>query len=201
MQKDFTPNSVEQNTQILADYLPQGVLYRAKNIDGSKLRTLLQALSLEYTRIQGKIEELSEQYYMPQTTNLLEAWERVLGIPDDCFTNTVSVKDRRLQIVAKFALMNVTTTEDWIYLASFLGYNISIEYGTPYMVLPFKLPFILGSEKAAKFTMIINFLDLPPPTNVFPLTLPFMLGNISMIQCVFEHIKPANVKIIYRYLG
>jgi hypothetical protein len=114
----------------------------------------------------------------------------------------VDIAIRRVQCVAKFAKMNIATEKDWIDLARTLGYNIRIEHSTDYMCLPFILPFILGTGKTARFTIIVVFIDLPQPSNVFPLTLPFTLGeDANVLKCVFAHLKPANVQILYKYEG
>lgn len=202
MKNSFEPNSLETNTKVMASYLPKGELFTAKDIFNSNFNKLMRALAVEFGRDQDKLYELYQEYDMNNTSNLIDEWESALGIPDDCFTNTVDLPTRRLQCVAKFAKMNIATERDWIDLASFLGYNIAIEHGTTYMVLPFLLPFILGSGKTAKFTIIVIFLDLPKPTSVLPLTLPFVLGDSgNVIKCIFEHLKPANVQILYKYMG
>jgi hypothetical protein len=198
----FIPNNLNTNTKVMASYLPLGQAFNAKDIFNSNFNKLMRALAVEFGRDQSILYELSQEYNISKTNNLIEEWENALGIPDDCFSNTVSITQRQLQCVAKFAKMNIATEKDWIDLARFFGYNIAIEHGDKYMVLPFTLPFILGTGKTSRFTIIIVFLDLPKPSNVFPLTLPFTLGaGVNLIQCLYEHLKPANVKILYKFLG
>jgi uncharacterized protein YmfQ (DUF2313 family) len=202
MKQSFIPNDLNTNTKVMAGYLPLGEVFNAKDILNSNFNKLMRALAQEFGRSQSKLYELEQEYDMQNTTNLIDEWEAALGIPDECFSNTVDIITRRIQCVAKFAKMNIATEQDWIDLAALLGYNIRIEHGTDYMCLPFILPFILGTTKTARFTIIIVFVDLPPPTCVLPLTLPFTLvdgGNV--LTCVFEHLKPANVQILYRYEG
>jgi uncharacterized protein YmfQ (DUF2313 family) len=202
MKQSFAPNDLNTNTRIMASYLPPGKAFEAGAMSGSNFNKLMHALAVEFGRNQEILSELAEQHDISNTVNLLEEWESALGIPDDCFDTTGTIEQRQKKCVAKFAKMNIAIYNDWIYLADFLGYNITIEYGSKYMVLPFILPFILGDAKTAKFTIIINFIDLPSPTCVLPLTLPFTLGDGgNTLKCIFEHLKPANVRIIYKYLG
>ena len=202
MKNSFVPNDLITNTKIMSSYLPQGEVFNAKNISNSNFNKLMRALAREFGRSQDKLYELEQEYDMQSTSNLIEVWESALGIPDECFSNIGSIETRRIQCVAKFAKMNIAIEQDWIDLAYFLGYNITIEHGTKYMVLPLTLPFILGTGKTARFTIIINFIDLPKPSCVLPLTLPFTLGDGgNVLKCVFAHLKPANVQIIYKYLG
>lgn len=194
MKTDFKPNSIDKNTQVLANYLPSGELYRAKNIEDSNLRKMLKALSYEYTRLQEKINELVEEHYLPTTVNLLDLWEKALGIPDECFSNMVSIEQRQLQIVAKLAKMNLTTEQDWIDLAALFGYEIKIEYVT--------YPSDYASSwKEAKFSMIVRFINFDDPqSNVFPCKFPILFdGQSNMLVCLFEKCKAADTKVIYLY--
>lgn len=199
MNQNFDQNSIETNTALLAAYLPQGKMYDAKNIRDTNFNKLLVSFSQEYTRIQEKINELSYEDYIAQTQELIENWESALGIPDDCFTNTVSLTQRQLQCVVKFAQMNIQTEADFIQLAATLGYQIEILHGIVYSVFPMLLPALLGSAKSARFTMIIKFLNMDKPQNVFPMTFPFVFQGQNVMECVFNHLKPANVRIIYWY--
>lgn len=201
MKNDFFPNSQEENTQTIANYLPEGDLFVGRNIENANFRKWLRGYAAEKTRIDNTVYALASESDITKTYNLIEKYESALGIPDDCFSIDVDIVQRRKQCVAKLALMNCTTSQDWIDLAAYFGYQIKIEYGSPHMVFPMKFPIIFGTLKEAKFTIIISFLNVPKPSNVFPLTFPITFGKKNFMVCLFEHIKPANVRIIYKYLG
>lgn len=204
-QTTFVANSAETNAQTLADYLPGGKLFAAKNILESNLRKLLQAFSYELTRAEQKLEELVDEYYFPTTHNLIDYWEEIVGIPDECFSvEGKTIEERRKQVIAKFALMNLTTDIDFIELAAYFDTNIEILNGFDFgsffpLVFPF---FFFANEKEAKFSMVVKFLDIDRPQNTFPLTFPFTFdppNDADFIICLFEKLKPANVKILRRY--
>jgi len=201
MTNDFRPNTIVENTDCLVAYIPDGRLFAAKRIEGSNLRTLFSSFAFEFTRLQNKIYELSVEDDLAHTTNLLDEWEKALQIPDTCLTNTVSLVQRRKQLVAKFALMNLTTEKDWVDLAFFFGYRIKIEYGTQYSIFTMKFPlYFSGSIKAAKFTMIINFYETEQPKNLFTLTFPIKFENsVQFLMCLFRKLKPANVNLHFRW--
>ncbi|MGD9276260.1 MAG: DUF2313 domain-containing protein [Candidatus Pacearchaeota archaeon] len=204
-QTTFIVNTDEQITQSLADYLPNDDIFRSKNIQGSNLRSLLQAFSSEFMRVEAKIKELADEHYLPYTYNLIDEWERQLGIPDECFNpKNKSIEERRQYAIAKFALMNLTSTPDFIALADFFGVRIEILNGYQHSnFFPFTFPiYFFGSIKEAKFTMIVHFLDINRPSNVFPLTFPITFGEetlANLILCIFNKLKPAPVKIVARY--
>lgn len=59
----------------------------------------------------------------------------------------------------------------------------------------------LASEKAAKFTMIVEF--AVDPEEQFTYIFPFPFGNdlILILECLFNKIKPANTQIIFRQVA
>jgi uncharacterized protein YmfQ (DUF2313 family) len=197
----FKPNTIVENTNCLVSYLPNGRLFAAKNIDGTNLRKLYASFSPEFTRLQNKIYELSNEDDLANTTNLISEWESALGIPDTCLKNNVSLAQRRKQIVAKFALMNITTEEDWINLALFFGFRIKIEYGTTFGLFTMQFPlYFSGSSRAARFTMIITFIDLYKPRNIFTMQFPIHFEeNTVFLMCLFKKLKPANVNLHFRW--
>lgn len=200
---DFKPGTIVDNTDALVAYLPNGRLFAAKNIEGTNLRKLFEAFSGEMGRMENKIYELAVEDDLANTTNLLEEWEHALMIPDTCLTNNTTIEQRRKQIVAKFALMNITTEKDWIDLAQFFGFTITIEHGVEASVFPIRFPiYFAASAKAARFTMIITFTDLIKPTNVFTCTFPITFSNNeNFLMCLFYHLKPANVNLQFRWTG
>ena len=181
-QQVFITNTVDENTQSLADYLPNDEFHRAKNIDNSNFRNLLHSLANEFSRMENKIQELADEHYLPQTFNLIDEWERELGIPDQCFSPLgKTIEERRQYAIAKFALMNLTTTVDFIALADFFGITVEILNGIEHSnFFPMTFPiYFFGSIKEAKFTMIVYLPDLDRPTSVFPLTFPVTFGDTS----------------------
>jgi len=195
-------NSPAVNSQTLADYLPGGELYKGKNIQDSNIKKLLNALAEEVTRAEEKIVEVVDEHDLSRTVEFITDWEKVLGIPDDCFDPyNKTLDERRQYAIAKLARMNLTNRQDFIDLAAFFDIEVTIESGSKYKsVFPMIFPIIFGS-KAAKFTMIVTFVGIDKPENVFPMVWPFKFGSIptAFIQCLFLKLRPANVQIIWRY--
>lgn len=201
-QNRFLAYSLQTNAQALADYLPGGELYRAKNIQNSNIRKYLQGVSYELIRVENTLKQLADDYYIWTTSELLTEWENTLGIPDSCFkTEGKTLDERRRQCIAKLALCNVQTREDFIFLACFLGFDVSITNGVAYAVFPLIFPILLSSEKEAHFTMVVTFNDRDRPSDVFPLTFPIVFGedDTQIIKCLFTKLKPAETRIIFRY--
>lgn len=201
-QTEFVANSQSTNAQTLADYLPNGPLYLAKNIPNTNFRNMLESLALEFVRKENALETVADQYYPFLTTDFLAEWESALRIPDECFSvEGVSIEQRRKQVVAKLALDKLITRDDFIALAAFFGYTISITTGFGAATLPAVLPFILdGSAKERKFTITVTFLGVSP-TPGLPYVLPFVLppnNPTDFLECFIKKMVPANVNVIFK---
>jgi uncharacterized protein YmfQ (DUF2313 family) len=204
MKKDFTPNTIEENTQFFAGMLPSGQPFDAKNIYNSNLRKLLRAFSTEGFRVQNKIYELSEEFDITKTVNLIEAWESLLGIPDQCFDTLpiyLTIEQRRLQVLCKFARMNLTTEKNWIDLAKLFDIDIQIIHPSDNSSFDYTFDFhMYDDRKNQRFTMIIKFLHMAAPENVFNCTFDFTFDDtVPFIMCLFDQARPANVHIVYEY--
>lgn len=202
-QDRYLAYNLATNTQALANYLPGGEFYRAKNITDSNFRKFLAGIANEIIRIENKLKELADNYYIWTTDALLTEWERTLGIPDTCFKVQDKTLDmRRRQVIAKLALSNIQTREDFIFLACFLGFDIEIETGTSHGIFPMQFPILLGaSAKQIRFTFIVIFKDRLRPTSVFPAQFPILLGldDTGVLRCLFNKLKPAETRVIFRY--
>lgn len=208
----FTPNPKQTHfvaedevtaTQMLAAFLPNGELFRAKNIVDSKLYKFINGIVEEIIRAQEKIVEIADEYDLSRTQELILEWESALGIPDECFdpiSSNAALSDRREYVIAKLARMNIINRQEFIDLASLLGISIEITGGGgKYSTFPYTFPMILfGSKKEAYFTMIVWF-DPAQEINTFTYTFPitFTLNKLSILECLFTKLSPANVKVIF----
>lgn len=177
MTNRFEEHTLEQNTQSLANTLPNGGTFIAKNIDQSNLRNLLVGLSGEIFRIESLLVDLTEEYYIPQTTLLIEEWERALGIPDGCFNAQGSIEERRIHCIAKFLAAGTQTGADFIAVAALFGKTVTIidDPSEPYVIK------IEGPELV---------------TNVPPYNVPFSLDSgETILECFLNKLKPANCTI------
>lgn len=199
--KLFRDRTDEERTKSLGDFLPGGRLFHSKNIEESNLRNLLLGLAREIGRVDSMMNDISSEHDPRITEKLIAEWERALGIPDGCFSNTEDLATRREQVVQKLS-MAVSTREDFIALAAALGFTVEITGGAYYGVFTMVFPIMFfPTAKAAKFTMLVD-LDASLNPSLFTLVFPFTFGarEGNIIECLFNKLKPANVEAIYRYI-
>lgn len=200
-QQRYIPNDVDTNTQTLANYLPGGKNFQGKNIEGSNVRKVLGVLALELIRKETTLETIADQYYPFNTVDFITEWESALRIPDDCFrVEDVSLEQRQKQIIAKLAIDNIITRQDFVALAAFFGFSITVETGFQGDTFPMTFPFILAGEVIEeKFTMVVTFMNMTPDSG-FPYTFPLTFTDenpTQFLECLIIKLAPANVNVIF----
>jgi uncharacterized protein YmfQ (DUF2313 family) len=196
----FTVHSQDENAQSLANFLPGGLLFEAKNIQGSNLRNFLFGLAAEFQRCEQLLSDTTTEYDIRTTNNLISEWEQAVGIPDCCFTNTGSIEERRANVLVKIASPGVSTAQDFIDLAAILGYTITIErLDEVEFYPPYDVPFtpIYGVPESRYVWIVVGDGVV---ANVPPYDVPFSLGDstATLLQCVFNQLKSAQTLILYQ---
>lgn len=195
----FQRRDIEAYTDSLADYLPGGELFISKSVQDSNFRKLLRGMAWELFRANGLLRDYSCEVLPDQTEKFLNEWESALGIPDDCFTGTGSVTERRRDILTKLAALGVQTPEDFVELAAIFGVTVTVTPGVEEIQFPLVFPVLMfNTNKEARFTIVVEFTVLD--TSRFPLTFPIQFGDdvIAILECLFNKLKPANCQIIFQ---
>ncbi len=194
----FRQHTQEQHTQALANFLPNGELYIAKNISESNIRKWLRGLSGVMVNAESLLVLWDREMDVRYTTQLLEEWERTVGIPDDCFTTDGTIEQRRTNVLVKLSALGVQTEADFINLAALYGVAIEIWHGIDHngFVLDFPVIFF-PNARAARFTMIVRYYLDESAGFSFDFPIEFGTALLAFLQCLFAKLAPANVDIIW----
>lgn len=179
---------------------PQGKLF--KFFDGSNQDKLVAGIADELARIDDRGDKILQESDPRTTEELLPEWEEMLGLPDECGSNAVTVQDRRNQILQKLKLLGGQSKALYVELAQQLGYDVSIEDVIEYQ------PFVAGSRAGDRLTngpwqhtwaMII------PEFTVRP----FVAGSYAgerlvefgddLLECIITKYKPAQTIVLFIY--
>lgn len=187
----ITAHTNIQHADSLAKYMPNGILFEAKNIDDSNFRQLLLGLAGELFTAEGYLITLQEEYLPDQTVLFLDEWEQALGIPDSCFSGTGTLNERRRDIVVKLSSLGVQTILDFEALAALFSVSVTILAGNDPAVSPAITPI-----RDARNTIVVEFI----PPFVFPYTFPINFGSqeISILECLFEKLKPSTSQVLFQ---
>jgi uncharacterized protein YmfQ (DUF2313 family) len=190
----------EQQTDVIAGYLPNNEIFESKNYPDSNLRKVLLGLALEFTNYRDSINELVQQYFPDETTLFIEDWEQVVGIPDECLPVASTIEERRTNVLLKLAGINATTAQQFTDIAAILGFEIEVTNATDFSTFPYTLPIVLLTAADLPFTIFVTIIG-EEPTNVFPYTFPFSFSDPieDLLRCLFEKLIPAHCQIIFRF--
>ena len=201
MTKLFSDKTLEDQENSLALFMPEGDIFASKNEETSVFRKFIQGLSGELKRVYDGMNDLSEDYDINLTTELITNWESAVGIPDDCFPGTGDIATRRTHVLLKFAKMNVQTTDDFVNLAVSLGFtDVQIFQLQENALPPYDVPFNPTVGPGSRF--IISVIGTDVISDIPPYDVPFTpsSNNSSILACVFDSVKPANVQVIFANL-
>lgn len=125
--------TLQDYTHMLRGLLPRGVIWRCEQ--GSKLSSFLTGNALELTRLDGEGYRLIAEIDPQSSTEAIEDWERVLGLPDSCGSDADTLAARRAQVLQKLLRPQGQAASTYIELAATLGYpNATVETFPPFRV-------------------------------------------------------------------
>lgn len=196
---NFKAHTREEHQLALAQYLPTGK--NAKLNPSSNIYNLLYGLGGELTRVDELFEYTFKQLNILTATDLeyMALWEGLVGLPDNVFpqTDSLSIEERRQQVLLKLRGLGTLTEQDFLDLASLLGISIVIEHAVDFLYPPYSVPFYPFFENTARFIMIVrgdNIFDAEYP----PYDVPFTpTAESSQITTLFEILKPSMTKILF----
>jgi len=192
------PETTEASANIIVDHMPVGRAWANKGVKGSILNSLIRGLSSVFLEVQEKIYELSQEFNINLSDDLLPDWETSVGLPDSCIFDLTELSERRESVLRMFSKVPIVTNADFVNLALELsGLDVTIESGTDASVFPLMFPYVFLPSNP-RFTMVVTFNGTTATT--FPFTFPITFqadARIDIVKCVFNVVKPANVTIIY----
>ena len=197
--KLFSERTKEEQTNSLTAFYPAGSAFESANTEGSVFGDFNEGLSGEIKRVYDDMNNLSEDYDILVTDELLSQWEGAVGIPDDCFPGTGTKTERRLHVLLKFAKMNVQTIDEFVEVIELLGFTVTLVPGSEVGIFPLAFPIeFFADTQQARFTLIVN---LDGNNAVFPLSFPveFASSINNIVICILNLIKPTNVKLLLRF--
>ncbi|SDI55029.1 YmfQ family protein [Pseudomonas abietaniphila] len=100
---------------------------------GTTLHSLLDGMSIELARVDGRGEALPTEANPASTNELLSDWERVAGLPDKCSgALEQTIQGRKNALIAKLTSTGGQSPAYFIDLAGALGYDVTIEQFRPF---------------------------------------------------------------------
>lgn len=87
--------------RVMRSLFPRGWAWTQIHDTQSNIRALADSLAIEPCRVQERALQFIDEVFPATTLEMLEDWERLLGLPDDCNPNPESqtINQRRLRVI------------------------------------------------------------------------------------------------------
>lgn len=167
----------------LAQLLPRGSLWALDS--GSVLSKLLLGIADELARVDGRAEDLVEEWDPRTADECLEDWERVLGLsPDEADT----VANRRLAATARFIAQGGCTAAYFTGIATALGFDVVSFTRTNYHTMTMTV-----QQRRPTWTNYVFRAGAARSGD------PLSYRRIPALENEINRWKPAHVKVLFVY--
>ena len=193
------PTAAEYREQLKA-LLPPGQAFPRD--PGTTLHDLLDGMSIELARLDGRASVLPQEANPATSLELLPDWERVAGLPDKCSgVIEETLQGRRNALLTKLTSTGGASTAYFIELAASLGYTVTIEEFRPFRVGVSRAGDLLTNGPWA-YTWLIR----APEVSVTS----FRVGQSAVgerlrtwgndtLECKINQLKPAHTVALFAY--
>lgn len=213
--------SLKKYKELLPALLPKGKLWRPN--DQPVFKSLLDAFAVELCRVDDKVEDLLFQADPRQATideGLIEEYERLLGLPDECTPDDQDLQDRRDQIVQKLTNIGGLSKTFYEFIGDQLGFDISVDNDVNFIVGRsrvgealtnyFNVPFTVGMTVGEQLLLVgwryyfsatlpitaANFFEVGSNTVGDPL----VEFTSEIMECTLVKLKPAHSAIFFKFV-
>lgn len=167
----------------------------------ANLTKTFRAMAEELARIDGRAAQLLKEWEPQSAFELLDDWERALGLPDDCVEGPQTLEERRGAVLAKLTMIGGQTKAFYQTIAARLGVTVTcIDFAE------FRAGFSEAGDPVSNGDWVHAVQIAAPAVNV---TL-FRCGQSTSgnrlstfgndrLECALEDRKPAHAIMIFTY--
>lgn len=169
---------------------------------GTTLHSLLDGMSIELARVDGRGDSLPGEANPASTNELLGDWERVAGLPDKCSgALEETLQGRRNALLTKLSSTGGQSPGYFIGLAASLGYTVTIEE-----FRPFRVGMSRAGDSLTNGPWVFTWLIRAPEVTVTS----FRVGRSAVgerlriwgndtLECIINQLKPAHTIALFAY--
>lgn len=167
----------------------------------ARLASLLGATADELARVDARAADLIAESDPRRSSELLEAWERITGLPDACVTDLGTVQARRDAVAARLGQLGDQSRAYFIALAAAVGFPVTITEFRPFVVGAGGAGDDLTDDAWAHAWRV----NAPAETVRY-----FAVGESvageglaawgnGLLECTVSRVAPAHTKVIFGY--
>lgn len=195
----------ERYSRLMRKLLPSGWAWLRVNDKTSNIFKLFDSASIEYCRVDERARQLIEEVDPSTTFELLEDWERLLGLPDECDPAVdQSLQERRQRVLQVLTTRGGQNEQFYKELAANFGFDVDVISAED------QPPFLAGAGQAGqrltngswRYAFVINapaeFLTLFRAGQSTAGDRLVTIGN-DTLKCLMEKYKPAHTIVLFNF--
>lgn len=189
--------SASDFSQALLRLLPRGLSW-PRDAD-TVLASNTQGLGGAFARNAGRALDLLIDAFPATTYEMLTDWESALGLPGRCTALAPSIEGRQNQVVQALVDSGGQSLDYFVSVAATLGYTITITEFAQHTVTSSVSAPLNGADWAHAWqvnglTSTVVYADVNSPVDE-----PLATWGNTVLECVFNAIKPAHTQLIFNY--
>lgn len=186
-------------TAQLQQLLPTGPAWTRD--PASTLTAVLAALAAGFARLDTRVDDLLAEIDPRSTYDMLEDWERVLGLPDGCSPVSGTLSKRRVALIQKLTSLGGQTPAYYEALAAALGFDVVIhEFDPAVDTYSPGLDITDGKWRLVWRMEILNQTDFTVfRAGVSAAGDRLVEGGALDLECVIRRAKPAHTLVLFTY--
>lgn len=198
--------SLKRYSKLFRKLLPQGWAWQRKHDTDSNLYKLSSSLSVEFCRVEDRSRDLLNEVDPQTTSEMLEDWERLLALPDECSPTdeVLTEQERRDRVVQVLTTRGGQNEAFYRTLASNFGYDIDV------ITVSDQPPFRAGQGRAGdrltNGSWRYAFVITAPADSVERFRAgqnragdPLLSVENEVLECLMEKHKPAHAVAIFSF--
>ncbi len=199
----FKTSTQDETAQQLADSIPQGRAWDAKNVEDSSCRKLINSLAVAHNSSQQQIELLSDEFQILQSVELLPDWEESVGLPGECLGNAETLVERREKVINRLRKQPIVTLLDFqTYLDDlFPDLGLLVVPGSEFYTYEYDLPVHFLGDTNERFILVVT---IPTSGGEYEYEFEFLFEggtDTASLECILNKIIPSNVLLIIENVG
>lgn len=207
---------LQKYKKLIQNLLPKGKLWNV--VEQPLLGSFIESLATELCRVDDRVGDLLKQFD-PRTADLtLEDWERVLGLPDECTPDDLTLDERKNQILQKYTTLGELNIPFYEFIGQQLGFEVIVTDYTDFragfaragdrLTNFFNEQFVAGSLAGEQLTLVgwRFYFEVNMPASAAEV---FEAGDVAgtplrefsnpLIECTMRKLKPAHSAVFFTF--
>ena len=199
-----SPTLKAKYLNVIRRLFPKGLAWARVFDSTSNLSKMLEAYAAEIGTIDERAKTLITEVDPRSSLELLEDWERLLGLPDECDgTEEKTIQERRIRVVQVLTTRGGQNEAFYKQLASNFGFSVDVISAED------QPPFVAGSRAGDRLTngdWRYAFVIKAPASFLIRFRAgqgaagdPLVKVGNTTLQCLMQKHKPAHTIVLFSF--